>query len=253
MSNAIATPESFGVGRDDKGRPVVFMGGKQHVYKDKKTFCNQKIAELSARIGRPVEAVEVRQGFCNIRDTRSTERKHYDSDWRPVLSKQQTNIEKLRDETEARLPSNKYGQNRDENLLADMETMIDREAGEKVDAAERAAFLEKNAARIDKLDTLIDAENWNPNATVEMRTMLRRCREQILTEGGCRIEREKLMRSVDVVLGERATAKQMWLTQQRTLLDEKRADYDEQLADLEGEQSSLAEPAAESQSEAPAA
>jgi len=250
MSNA--TTESFPVGRDGKGRTVVNIGGKQHVFKDKNAFCNQKIDELSAMLGRPVQAIEIRQGFCDIEDTRTTERKHYDSDWRPVLSKQQTNIEKLHDETEARLQGTKYGPNRDENFLQDMEAMIDREAGEKVDAAERAKFLEKNAERINRLDTLIDSENWNPNATFEMRTMLRRCREQILTEGGCRVEREKLLRAVDVTLSERATAKQMWLTQQRTLLDEKRAEYDEQLAALEGEQSSLAEPA-ESQSEAPAA
>lgn len=237
MSNA--TPESFPVGRDGKGRTVVYIGGKQHVYKDKTNFCNQKIEELSARIGRPVQAVEIRQGFCDVEDTRTAIRKNYDSDWRPVLSKKKTNIEKLRDETAARV---KYGPNRDENLLQDMEAMIDREAGEKVDAAERAKFLEKNKGRITKLDSLIDSENWNPQATMEMRTMLRRCKEQVMTEGGCSVEREKLMRSVDVTLSERATAKQMWLTQQRTLLDEKRAVYDEQLAALEGEQVSLAKP-----------
>ncbi len=232
----IANHQSFMLGTSG-GNTVVYIGSKIFPVADeaaKIKFCNQKIDELSARLGRPVQVQEIQQGYANIEDTRTATRKNYDSAWAPVLSKQSSNIERLRDETEARIESVKYGTNRDENLLQDMEAIIDRDAEEKVDAAERAKFLEKNAARINKIDNLIEQEAWNPDGTWELRTLLDRCKKQVVTEGGCPVEREKLTRSVEHVLSERAVAEEMYLTQQRTLIDQR-------LASLE--QVSLSEPA----------
>ena len=219
---SIATPESFTRGQDNNG-PVVYIGNQRFPVTDHIKFCNEKISELSERLGRPVTTREIQMGCCDIEDTRTTERKHYDSDWRPKLSRQVSNIERLRNETEARLRGTDYGGNRDENILQDLNAMIERESQEQVDEDERAAFLEKNAARIGKLDTLIDSENWNPEGTWEMRTKLRQCREQVMTEGGCKVELEKLTRSVEHILTERAESKQRQLTLQRTLLDQKMA------------------------------
>ena len=214
--SSMATIDSF-----TKGIDTIFLGNKVIHTTDHVETCSKIINELSERLGRPVTTIEIQTGACDIEDTRTPARKHYDSDWQPVLSKKVSNIEKLRNETEARLQGVKYGSNRDENLLTDMQNMIDREAQQQVDADERVKFLERHSQRIQKLDTLIDSENWNPEGTFEMRTKLRQCREQLTTEGGCKVELEKLSRSVEHILTERAESRQRQLTLQRTLLDQK--------------------------------
>ena len=195
------------------------------------------VSEVVQKIGREPTAREMMQGFVEpSQDSRTATERMKDSDWRPKLRNQPSNIENLLTETEAEIDKqNPYkGMSPLEVRRHDLERMLDREADQKLEAEANKRHREKIQPKLDIVNGLINAENWSNESDEAYRSLLRRTREQLLEPNGDRTETLRMFKKVDAVLAERHQ-------QKTTQLEAKASALADQLAQNQADQQSLAE------------